>query len=347
MADPNKLPTIWDDPFGTLSPSAGTQEVFGALADALSGVKRRQAAMYPWQIWQTQGVRTDGQIVPGGPAGKIGPPTPPHPLSTMGLLNTAVGFTPYGAMMDLAEAYDTASHARNQREMASAVGRGLLAASGLIPGGRMFTRPAHEVAKLTEATRMAEKAGLATDAASRARRMIEQGYTPDYWRGGKSVADGPWYTPSAEAAGNYARRHRDQADVRKYALDEKSFLKFEKGYGPDLFQAIAKEMESYNPAAAKEWRKMAAEGDVVSGASIWQMLQHTSNGPEALLRKIGFTGVKSAPETRVLDMSVVRDQEAAMFHPGMKGKVNPFYGMLPFAGGAGIFGTGRNDDDRP
>ena len=49
MADPNKLPTIWDDPFGTLSPSAGTQEVFGALADALSGVKRQQAAMHPWQ----------------------------------------------------------------------------------------------------------------------------------------------------------------------------------------------------------------------------------------------------------------------------------------------------------
>lgn len=92
----------------------------------------------------------------------------------------------------------------------------------------------------------------------------------------------------------------------------------------------------------------ANEGDVVSGADIWQMLQHTSKGAEALLRRIGFTGVKSARETYVLDMGVVRDQKDAMFNPAMKGKINPFYGLLP-AGvvGAGTFGTGRNDEDLP
>jgi hypothetical protein len=72
------------------------------------------------------------------------------------------------------------------------------------------------------------------------------------------------------------------------------------------------------PAAAKEWREMAEAGEVVSGIGIWQMLQHTSNGPEALLRKLGFTSVHGGNEVRVLDTGIVRDARRAMFNPAMR-----------------------------
>jgi len=138
-----------------------------------------------------------------------------------GLMPRVAGMlSPYLAARDTVTSLSEANRAAAAGDVwgaAENLGIGALNAAALVPPGR-GAKTATELAMLNKAMNAARKADLATDAASRAQRMAKQGYEAGYWRGGRSVADGPWYTPFREAAENYARRHKQDADVREYAL---------------------------------------------------------------------------------------------------------------------------------
>lgn len=108
--------------------------------------------MDPWGTLEpTFGQRTDGRILPGSPAGKVGPPTPPEPWSFNWLGNTALDFTPFGAARGIAEAAGDMRKASTFGELLPAAGMGILAMAGAVPGGRtvakggqLAVRPARE-----------------------------------------------------------------------------------------------------------------------------------------------------------------------------------------------------------
>lgn len=107
----------------------GTQEVFDALANAVTNAKQHAACLRPGSTQWHQNMLARGWA--GGD--KLGPPTPPHPLSLMGLVGTASDMSPFGAAADLASAIDAGSRAKNSRELLSAAGGGLFAAMGMAP----------------------------------------------------------------------------------------------------------------------------------------------------------------------------------------------------------------------
>lgn len=82
-------------------------------------------------------------------------------------------------------------------------------------------------------------------------------------------------------------------------------------------------------AGASDFADMAAKGEKLPGANIFQILDSSSNGAEALLKKLGFDSIKSDREIYMLNMANVRDAQKAMFNPAMRRSTNPFASVMP------------------
>lgn len=133
------------DPWGTYPPV----EPWGTLAPMM--MPRGGEPPEGWPAWRAR------KEAEARAAGMTGAPTPPHPLSGAGLVNTAVGFTPVGAAMDFAEAAGQGRRAATWGEMLPAVGAGMMAAAGALPGVGPAAKGVKAAAKLPmdEATRLA------------------------------------------------------------------------------------------------------------------------------------------------------------------------------------------------
>jgi hypothetical protein len=178
---------------------------------------------------------------------------------------------------------------------------------------------------------------------ARAARMAEQGYVRGLWRGGKSVADGPFYTPDAQAAADFARRHGANADVREYALRMGKQFDTSANFGPEDLQRLAEVLGTKygNKMAAKELPSMASDfrSGRMPGAALYQVLEAQSGGNAAdVLRAAGYDSLNAGQEVRMLNMGNVRDANKAAFDPRHLGKVGPFLGL------AGLGLLGINED---
>lgn len=133
------------DPRGTYPPI----EPWGTMAPMM--LPRGGEPPEGWPAWRAR------KEAEARAAGMTGAATPPHPLSGAGLVNTALGFTPVGAAMDVAEAASQASRAPTWGEWLPAAGMGLLAAAGMVPGAGPAARGAVKAGKLAmdDASRLA------------------------------------------------------------------------------------------------------------------------------------------------------------------------------------------------
>ena len=145
-------------------------------------------------------MRTDGKIVPGSPAGKIGPPLPPHPWTTNWWIENALAFTPVGAAQGLAEAVDTLNRLpRNPTwgELLPAVGKGALAVVGAVPVFGPEVRAGMRVARATDDTlRAGVDAAKAVQSRSRNVSVLDpppqpqRPFAADYPQGARADAAG-------------------------------------------------------------------------------------------------------------------------------------------------------------
>jgi hypothetical protein len=180
--------------------------------------------------------------------------------------------------------------------------------------------------------------------AARAQRMTEQGYTRGLWRGGRGVADRPYYTPDADMAAKFAARHGDKADVREYAIRMGKSFRLDDTFGPDDLKVFADALAPYNKAAAKELAGMATDfrGGRMPGAHLWQALKMTSGGNEQdILRALGFDTLNAGQEIITINRGTVRDANRAAFDPRQVGKVGPFLGVA----GLGLLTAGSENED--
>lgn len=187
------------------------------------------------------------------------------------------------------------------------------------------------------------KKALDMSDAARAKRMTEQGYVRGYWRGGKGVMDGMWYTDDPAEAAKYADRHGATKDVREYAMRLGKQFDWSAGFGPDELQAMADVLrKNYNNKMAADVLPQMA-GDFRSGKMPAPMLmqvldaQTGGNGFD-VLRAAGYDSAKVPEGTVMLTMGNVRDANKAAFNPAQLGKVGPFLGV------AGLGLLGINED---
>lgn len=175
----------------------------------------------------------------------------------------------------------------------------------------------------------APASNLPMDSASRAARMIDQGYSPNYWRGGKSIADGPHYTPDKEAAVAFGARHGPNPDVREYALRLGKTLDFNAGYSTNDLLPIAKILgEKFgNKMAAKELPFLAQDwGGKIPGSALHQVLEAQTGGNAAdVLKAAGYNSINAGQEVKMLNElgSGVRDMHKARFDPLQINSLDP------------------------
>lgn len=183
--------------------------------------------------------------------------------------------------------------------------------------------------------------------ATRDARMAEQGYERGYWRGGKSVADGDYYTPDRSAAEAFGARHGDKADVREYALRKGREFDFHAGsFGADDMAAFADQLVKSGdmaPHIAREFAQMAGDfGGRMPARALYQVLSvHTPN-PTSALRKLGFDSLNAGQEVVMLQPGRVRDPVRAAFDPKKIGVANPF---ATFAGASALGGAALLGDE--
>lgn len=181
---------------------------------------------------------------------------------------------------------------------------------------------------------------LAMDQASRYKRMVEQGFETGYWRGGKSIADGPYYTPDESAARDFAERHAG-ADVREYAIRRGNSFDFGGTIKTDEMGPIVEAVAKDNPKLAKELADLPDDwGGEMPKSMLWQVLETQTGGNTAnILARAGYDTIDAGQELITLHKKgLVRDLNAA-FDPAQKASSNPFaaiagLGTAGLAGGA-------------
>jgi hypothetical protein len=193
----------------------------------------------------------------------------------------------------------------------------------------------------------ASKAGKSLDMsdAARSARMTEQDYTPGMWRGGRSIADGPWYTPDPAQAAEYGARHGSNPDVREYALRLGKQFNGDDGFGPEDLKRFADILRTQykNTYAAKELPLMASDfrSGKMPAAALMQVLDAQTGGNATdVLRAAGYDSARFAEGTIMLQPGNVRDAKSAAFDPRHLGKVGPFLGLT----GLGLLGGAVNED---
>lgn len=173
------------------------------------------------------------------------------------------------------------------------------------------------------------------DELSRLARMTAQGYTRGYWRGGRNVADGPYYTPDKVMAERFGARHGQGADVREYALRLGKQLDFNTRYAAEDLADLSRELAKENPKAAAELLQLPADwGGGIPGSMLYQVLDRSSGNAHALLRRAGYDTINAGKEVVILHKrGLVRDALRAKFDPARVDDPDPFAGMFLLGGG--------------
>lgn len=245
-------------------------------------------------------------------------------------LGNAVSLAPQ-LMPGLGAVFDVQSLADEESSALDKVlsGGGLL--SEFIPGGAAAT------GLLGLGVRAAK--GLPMDYASRMGRASEQGYRMGLWRGGKTPADGPYYTPDRQAAERFAQRHGPDADVREYALAGRAFNAFS-DYAPEDLTEIQKALRARGlTEIAEELQEIPGDyGGKAPGIAIIQILDITTGGNAFnVLRDAGFDVADIGQEIVALSPGAVRDATRAAFDPAKKGKADIYAGLaVPALAGASL-----------
>lgn len=193
---------------------------------------------------------------------------------------------------------------------------------------------------------MTAKAGtsLPMDEASRTQRMQDQGFSPGWWRGGKSVADGPHYTPDKSAAEDFARRHGPSADVREYAISTQNQFRLSDSFSPqDLTRIRDVLRKDFGAKNADEL--LTIPTDFRSGRApaghIWQAIDYMSGGNgKDVLKAAGYDSINAGQELIVLNKAgTVRDKSLAVFDPKKRSSADPFAAFVAGAIGLGLLGN--------
>lgn len=185
--------------------------------------------------------------------------------------------------------------------------------------------------------------GIAAPEEARIARMVEQGYTPGFWRGGKTVADGPHYTPDMAAAVSFGKRSAgDAADVREYAIRLGNSLDFSKRYTAGQLRSLRDVLKKdYGSKYADELLDVPSDyGGAAPGAAIYQIAEQLSGGnAAAALRAAGFDTINAGQEVVTLHRAgLIRDAKRALFDPKNRLSADPFAAV-----GAGAIGLGLLD----
>jgi hypothetical protein len=182
---------------------------------------------------------------------------------------------------------------------------------------------------------------LPMDAESRLQRMQQMGLENGWYRGGKTAADGPWYTKDPEYANNF-----DKGDVREYALPKTESGEIFKaagphGYNPKLANDLSDYLRSNGMQKSAEMLDKyypPGSNDPVHGQELWQFLSSQFGGgdigaagaSEALANR-GFKGVRGVNNDAnmiMFDMSRVRDAKKAQFDPNKATSKDIFSSLL-------------------
>ena len=193
------------------------------------------------------------------------------------------------------------------------------------------------------------KVAPAVDEAARLRRMTEQGFEPGWWRGGRSVADGPHYTPDRAAAEAFAARHGPAADVREYAISAGNQFDLARTYGPEDLKKLRDVLkDQYGSKYADELLSIPSDfrNGRAPGGHIYQAVEQLSggNGKDAL-KAAGFDTLNAGQELIVLNRAgTVRDKNLARFDPKKRLSADPFAAIAGGAIGLGLLNQTGNGE---
>ena len=174
----------------------------------------------------------------------------------------------------------------------------------------------------------------------RLNRMVAGGYERNYYRGGKSVADGDFYTPDQKAASDFAKRYGEAGDVREYALRKGDTFSGNGLYGNDVLSKIADTLKSdfqVKPKLADEFATMADDfGGKMPGGVVMHIMKNLTGSQDSALSAIGkhFDSADFGQEVVMFNRGKggVRDANKAAFDPKKKFDPSPFAGVA----GAGL-----------
>lgn len=193
-------------------------------------------------------------------------------------------------------------------------------------------------------TKAAAPVALDMSEAARMQRAAQQGFEGGWWRGGKSVADGPHYTPDKTAAMDFGKRHGPAADVREYAINPGNQFSLAKTYAPADLNVLRDVLRrDYGAKNADELLSIPSDfkGGRAPGGHIWQAVEYLSggNGKDAL-KAAGFDTINAGQELIVLNKAgTVRAKDSARFDPKQRFSADPFAAFAGSAVGLGLLGN--------
>lgn len=201
---------------------------------------------------------------------------------------------------------------------------------------------------MNTATRGQAGAVLADSEAARLERMRQQGFEPGWWRGGKSVADGSYYTPDKKAAEEFATRHGANADVREYAISPGNQFDLARTYGPEDLTSLRDVLKNdYGSKYADELLSVPGDflGGRAPGGHIYQAVEQLSGGNgNAALKAAGFDTLNAGQELVVLNRAgTVRDKNLARFDPNKRFSPDPFAAVAGGGVGLGLLNQAADD----
>lgn len=168
---------------------------------------------------------------------------------------------------------------------------------------------------------------LPMDEASRAARMAKGGYERGFWRGGKSVADGPYYTPDRSAAEAFGERHKN-ADIREYALRKGNSFNFHGNIKTEDMAPIVQGLkDSGFEKLAKDIHDLPDDwGGEMPASMLWQAIERGTGGDALkVFERSGFDSIDAGQEIIMLGKKGgIRDAEKAAFNPADFNKNDPF-----------------------
>ena len=196
---------------------------------------------------------------------------------------------------------------------------------------------------------MVKAASGAVGEAARLGRMREQGYEDGWYRGGREIADGPFYTPDREAAEGFAKRWGDKGSVREYAINPGRPFDLGKTYSPsDLMKLRDVLKDQYGSKYADDLLSIPTDfrGGRAPGAHIYQAVEQLTGGnARDALKAAGFDTLNAGQELVVLNAAgTVRDKALAGFDPKRRLSADPLASVG--LGGVGLGLLGYSADDK-
>lgn len=193
---------------------------------------------------------------------------------------------------------------------------------------------------LKHADNLIRAGGVPDGEAARLARMAEQGYRRGLWRGGKTAADGNYFTPDQSAAEDFAKRHGPKADVREYAIKMGNSFDFHGSISTAQMQPIIDAMNAtgHSKLAKQIYDLPDDYGGVMPSKMLYHVLDtNTGGNAMSILKSAGYDTLDARQEVIALHRAgTIRDANRAQFDPGKSRLDNIFASVAPVSVPLGI-----------